>query len=46
MKDNEKKVKENEEKYINNLVKIGKMISIEASKNPKLEEKIKKMSSY
>ena len=46
MNDNEKKVKENEEKYINNLVKIGKMISIEASKNQKLEEKIKKMSSY
>ena len=46
MNDNEKKVKENEEKYINNLVKIGKMISIEDSKNPKLEEKIKKMSSY
>ena len=46
MNDNEKKVKENEEKYINNLDKIDKMISIETSKNPKLEEKIKKMSSY
>ena len=38
--------KEKEEKYIKNLVKLGKMISIEASKNPKLEEKIKKLSSY
>lgn len=42
--ENEKKQKE--EKYLDNLVKLGKMISIEASKNPKLEEKIKKMSSY
>ena len=38
--------KENEERYIKNLVKLGKMISIEASKNPKLEEKIKRLSSY
>lgn len=38
--------KENEEKYIRNLVKLGKLISIEAAKNPELEEKIKKMSSY
>ena len=37
---------EKEERYIANLVKLGKLISIEASKNPKLEEKIKKMSSY
>lgn len=37
---------ENEEKYIKNLVKLGKLISIEASKNPQLEEKIKEMSSY
>ena len=35
-----------EEVYIKNLVKLGKVISIEAAKNPKLEEKIKKMSSY
>ena len=46
MNENEKIKNEKEEKYINNLVKIGKMISIEASKNPQLEEKIKKMSSY
>lgn len=38
--------KENEEKYIRNLVKLGKLISIEVAKNPELEEKIKKMSSY
>ena len=35
-----------EEKYIKNLVQLGKVISIEASKNPKLEEKIKKLSNY
>lgn len=35
-----------EEQYIKNLVKLGKLISMEAAKNPKLEEKIKKMSSY
>ena len=46
MNENKEIKKDNEEKYINNLVKIGKMISIEASKNQKLEEKIKKMSSY
>ena len=44
MSENNKK--DNEEKYIKNLVKLGKMISIEPAKNPKLEEKIKKMSSY
>ena len=44
MSENNKK--DNEEKYIKNLVKLGKMISIETAKNPKLEEKIKKMSSY
>lgn len=38
--------KQKEERYLDNLVKIGKMISIEASKNPELEEKIKNMSSY
>lgn len=38
--------KEKEELYIKNLVKLGKMVSIEASKNPELEEKIKKLSSY
>lgn len=45
MSKNEKNNK-NEEKYIKNLVKLGKLISIEASKNPQLEEKIKKMCSY
>ena len=44
MSENNKK--DNEEKYIKNLVKLGKIISIEAAKNPKLEEKNKKMSSY
>ena len=44
MSENNKK--DNEEKYIKNLVKLGKIISIEAAKNQKLEEKIKKMSSY
>lgn len=38
--------KETEEKYIKNLVKIGKLISMEAAKNPKIEEKIKELSSY
>lgn len=38
--------KNKEEEYIKNLVKLGKAISIEASKNPKLEERIKKLSSY
>ena len=42
----EKKKKNKEKEYIKNLVKLGKVISIEASKNPKLEEKIKKLSSY
>lgn len=46
MNENNEKKKENEEKYIKNLVKLGKIISIEAAKNPELEEKIKKMSSY
>ena len=46
MNENNKKDKDNEEKYIKNLVKLGKIISMEAAKNPKLEEKIKKMSSY
>lgn len=46
MSENKKMDKETEEKYIRNLVKLGKLISIEASKNPELEEIIKKMSSY
>ena len=35
-----------EQEYIEELVKIGKKISIEASENKELEEKIKKLSSY
>lgn len=35
-----------EQKYIENLVKLGKKISIEASRDKALEEKIKKLSSY
>lgn len=46
MSENKEMKKENEEKYIKNLVKLGKIISMEAAKNPELEEKIKKMSSY
>ena len=42
----DKTKKNKEEKYIKNLVKLGKVISIEASKNPKLEEIIKKLSNY
>ncbi len=38
--------KKKEELYIKNLVKLGKVISMEAAKNPKLEERIKKMSNY
>lgn len=43
---NEKKEIKKEELYIKNLVKLGKIVSMEAAKNPKLEEKIKKLSSY
>lgn len=43
---NEEEKKKKEDIYIRNLVKLGKVISIEAAKNPKLEERIKKMSSY
>ena len=42
----EEEKKKREEVYIKNLVKLWKAISIEAEKNPKLEEKIKKMSNY
>lgn len=35
-----------EQKYIENLVVIGKKISIEASKDKELEDKLKKLSSY
>jgi len=44
MKD-EKDLKK-EQEYIENLVVLGKKISIEASNNKELEEKIKKLSSY
>lgn len=43
--DDNKKLNE-EQKYIEKLVKIGKEISIEASKDKKIEDKIKRMSSY
>lgn len=43
---NEKKDFEKEQKYIENLVVLGKKISIQASKDKELEEKIKKLSSY
>lgn len=35
-----------EQKYIEELVIMGKKISIEASKDKELENKIKKLSSY
>lgn len=36
----------NEQEYIERLVKLGKAISIEASKDKELEDKIKRLSSY
>lgn len=42
----EKKVLNKEQEYIEELVKIGKKISLEASRDKMLEEKIKKLSSY
>lgn len=44
MEENKKDKKEQE--YIEKVVIEGKKISIEASRNKKLEEKIKKLSSY
>lgn len=44
MKDDEKL--NEEQKYIENLVVLGKKVSIEASKDKELEDKIKKLSSY
>ena len=38
--------KAEEQKYIENLVVLGKKISLEASKDKELEDKIKKLSSY
>lgn len=38
--------KNTEQKYIENLVILGKKISIEVAKNKELENKIKKLSSY
>lgn len=35
-----------EQEYIENLVKLGKKISIEASKDKELENRIKNLSSY
>ena len=36
----------NEQEYIERLVKLGKTISIEASKDKELEDKIKRLSCY
>ncbi len=38
--------KNESQKYVENLVKLGKMVSMEAAKNKELEDRIKKMSSY
>ena len=38
--------KSEEQKYIDEVVKLGKKISIEASKDKNLQDKIKKLSSY
>ncbi|MBP3707799.1 MAG: hypothetical protein J6J36_04230 [Clostridia bacterium] len=35
-----------EQRFLDNLVILGKKISIEAATNQKLEDRIKKMSSY
>lgn len=43
---NEKDNLNEEQKYIEELVKQGKKIAIEASKDKKLQDKIKKLSSY
>ena len=43
---NEKADLNEEQKYIEELVKLGRKISIEASKDKELENKIKKLSSY
>lgn len=42
----ENKNKKEEQELIENLVVLGKKISLEAAKDKKLEEKIKKLSSY
>ena len=38
--------KNDEQKFIENLVVLGKKVSIEASKDKELEDKIKRLSSY
>ena len=43
---NEEKDFNKEQEYIEKLVILGKKISIEASKDKELEDKIKRMSSY
>ena len=43
---NEEKDFNKEQEYIEKLVVLGKKISIEAAKDKKLEDKIKKLSSY
>lgn len=42
----EKKNLEEEQKYIEKLVQLGKKISQEASRDRNLEERIKRLSSY
>ena len=43
---NQNKDLNKEQQYIENLVKLGKKISLEAAGDKKLEDKIKKLSSY
>ena len=43
---NENKDLNQEQKYIEELVVLGKKIAIEASEDQELENKIKKLSSY
>ncbi len=43
---NEKIDIKQEQEYIEELVKLGKKVSIEAAKDKELENKIKKLSSY
>ena len=38
--------KKEEKQYLEKLIKTGKLISIKASKDKKLEDKLKKLSSY
>lgn len=42
----EKNKNAKEQEFINNLVILGKKVSVEAATNKELDDKIKKMSSY